>query len=730
LWREELIALFFSVRKRCAQAPRGAAKRLHAERSPSKQIDENMPNVKVFSRPRRPTRTLLAILLALHLAASSSATAQTVANATSNTPPLAPPSDQIKIVPQSCFRLERLPVAGGAELLTIFGSLNGAPASSGDEADVPLVSILRDTLGDSSRDNDRLRYVWMHTYTRPSAAQRAASAVPFLYTHVGNKKHASGVPPSIIDLSGAEREMWQRIFLSSLQALLVDPVSLSVKASSRTYRRNLDDYRTAHVLRALAILSLYEETTNAQALFTDQERREIQARLVLTQKTFGGVLDDLYLQRVERRETSQGEDARGHNWELLRQRAEDEGLYFEPLTMPDGTATHAMLWTTRADATASNDARKFEKRFLNIASPWGDERLREWKGYTETRYFDADGRPTTADSLGARKREMIPLALYGLDHPKIPILLVDFRDTLNPKGREMTRRVLNDLARNVLALSRFDLAYMLGRTAYDWVTDRRGMDINQPTRLRAYSQLKLLLSLDASLDPNLRDEINARLEHVSLNPLENDRKAEAQLAREQYAALLDYARRPDGLAAKIDRDRREELVSASHGRTARALFKLANTASFGLYTHREDSADAEQLATLDTERTLARHRKFLREVAKASSQIEVEWKTEDVRSALEYVAAHGERADGATAEAAARIFSRTADEQLRSLCLNCLFRINNETAKNSLVKIYRDESQDARWRTLSADYLRAAARTQQRISPADAKIIAAIGGNE
>jgi hypothetical protein len=674
------------------------------------------------------TRTLLAFLFALHIAAAS-ASAQTVSNATSDAHPFAPSTDQIKVVPQSCFRLERVTVTGGAELLTIFGSLNGAPARAGDDADVPLVSILRDTLGDSSRDNDRLRYVWMHTYTRPSAWQRAASAVPFLYTRVGNKRHADGVPPSVIDLSGTEREVWQRIFLSSLQALLVDPVSLSVKASSRTYRRNLDDYRKAHVLRALAILSLYDGATNAQPLFTEQERREIQARLVLTQKTFGGVLDDLYLQRVERRETSQGEDARGHNWELLRQRAEDEGLYFEPLTLPDGTATHAMLWTTRADVS-SNEARKFEQRFLNVASPWNDARLRDWQGYTETRYFDADGRATTADAPGAQKRVMIPLALYGLDHPKIPILLVDFRDTLNPKGREMTRRVLNDLARNVLALSRFDLAYMLGRTGYDWVTQRRGMDINQPTRLRAYSQLKLLLSLDASLDPSLREEINARLEHVSLNPLENDRKSEAQLAREQYAALLDYARRPGGLAAKIDRDRREELVSATHGRTARTLFKIANTASFGLYTHREDSADAEQLATLDTERTLARHRKFLREVAKTSSQVEVEWKIEDVRRALEYVAAHGERANGATAEAVARIFARTADEQLRSLCLNCLFRINDEAAKNLLVKIYRDDSQDARWRTLSADYLRAAARTQQRISPADAKIIAAIGGNE
>lgn len=703
-----------------------------------------MPSVKVLTPTGRVTRTLITLLFALQVA-SASALAQTNANATNDAqtnapsthPPPAPATAPTQAALPSCFRLERVSIAGGAELVTIFGSLSdgSSRASMNDEdADVPLVSILRDTLGDAARENDRLRYVWMHTYTRPTLRQRAASAVPFFYSRVGNRKSADGVPPAVVDLAGGDREVWQRIFWSSLQTLLIDPVSLSVKASSRTYRRNLDDYRKAHVLRALAILSLYEDETGAQSAFTDEERREIQARLALTQKTFGGALDDQYFARIQRDQNAESEDTRGHNWELLRQRAEAEGLYFEPLTMPDGTTTHAMLWTTRADVT-TNQSRKFEKRFLNIASPWNDARLRDWRGYTETRYFDADNRATNADAPGAEPREMIPLALYGLDHPKIPVLLVDFRDTLNPKGREMSRRVLNDLARNVLALSRFDLAYFVGRTAYDWVTDRRGMDINQPSRLRAYSQLKLLLTLDASLDPALREEITDRLETVSLNPLENDRKAEARLAREQYAALLVYARRPDGLVAKLDRDRREELASVSHGRTARAIFKLANTASFGLYTHREDPAvnaqqTEEQLAALDVERTLATHRKFLREVAKHSAQVEVEWNIADVRRSLEYVAAHGERADGATASAVAGIFARTSDESVRSLCLDCLFRINNETAKTSLVRVYRDDKVDQRWRALSAEYLRAAARSQQRISPADAKIIAAIGGNE
>ena len=133
---------------------------------------------------------------------------------------------------------------------------------------------------------------------------------------------------------------------------------------------------------------------------------------------------------------------------------------------------------------------------------------------------------------------MIPLALYGLDHPKIPALLVDFRDSLNPKGREMSRRVLNDLTKNIFSLSSFgNIPYFLGRTAYNFVTGRRGMDLNQPTRLNSYSELKLLLSFNGSLDPKLQREIERRLEMVSVNPLSNDNQSEIQLARQQYDAL-------------------------------------------------------------------------------------------------------------------------------------------------------------------------------------------------
>jgi hypothetical protein len=682
-----------------------------------------MKNLISNARARQAASIMFALCLSIHgarplvVAQEGNAASATSASAQAQ-------------LPTAGFRLERTQVAGGAELLTVFGSLDGLRHDQ--KADVPLVSILRDTLGDDAPENDRLRYVWMHTYTRPSVKQRAASAVPFLYSRIGNNKRADkdSPPPHILDLAGTEREVWHRVFWNALQTLVFNPYSLTVKATTHAYRRNADDYRKAHIIRALAVLTLYQSEPGAGSVFAPHELKEIQARLMLSQKTFGGLIDDLYLGRVYEKQTSQWLDTRGHNWELLRQRTEAEGLYFEPLDLPDGNTTHALVWIARADLEAKRE-RPFNKRFLNIKNPFGDKRLLRWRGYTETRYFDADNRPVPAGQTGARAVEMIPLALYGLDHPKIPIMLVDFRDALNPKTREMSQRVLQDVARATVSLTHLDLPYFLGRAVFDFVADRRGMDVNQPSRLRAYSQLKLLLALNASLDPNLREELSERLERVSLNPLENDMDAEARLAREQYAALLNYARRPaKGLTDKLERDRRTELTPLVHSRPEQILLRVASVASFGLYTHREKVAPEKQFATLDAARKLAHHRQFLREVARSSAAVEVQWNIADVRRSLAFINEHGARADGKTAAAVGRIFAHTKDEETQKLCLSSLYRINNETAKNTLVRIYRDQAADARWRALSAQYLRQATRESQRISTNDARIIATISAME
>jgi len=599
--------------------------------------------------------------------------------------------------------MERVPVAGGAELITVLARLDGLETSAENKW-VPLVTVLRDTLGDPDPENDRLRYVWPLTYTRPSFKQRMLGAVPFFYARAANKHTVSNnSPPAVMDLSTPSSDVWNKIFWIALQNVLLDTYGIPIKASTRSYRRNIGDYRKSHIIRALSVLSIYQ-ALNGRSVFTPSEMAEIQSRLTLADKTLGGLVDDLNLQPYYEKTTITEKDDRAQNWELLRQRAEAESLYFEPLQMPDGSTTHALLWIAKTDLTKPLNHR-FSGRFLNISDPRSDKRLLDWQGYVETRYFDNENRPVAADAPGAQPVEMIPLALYGLDNPKIPMLLIDFRDNLNAKKREMSRRVLQDITKNILSLSQFgNLPYFLGRTVFDFVTGRRGIDINQPSRLRTYSQLKLLLALNDSLEQELRGEIATRLERVSLNPLENDLAVEAKLASQQYQALLQYAQRPDGLPAKLERERRAEMVPLKHSRTEQIFFNLANVLSFGKFVHREDPATDTQ-ARLDVARRLAYHTRFLRQVAKSNFQIDVAWNLDDVRRSLSYIADHGDEADSEAIVAAGRIFSRTHDEETRRACLESLSRIATPKAKSELLRISQNKDLDPSWRDTIKSYI-------------------------
>lgn len=646
------------------------------------------------SRKRRFAYFFLCLLLLVSPFAQVVALAQigTAGDPSSTTTPVA-----------GLFRLETVPVEGGAELVTIHARLHGLEKGPNEEW-VPLVSVLRDTLGDLNPENDRLRYLWPLTYTRPTLKQRIAGAVPFMYARIGNKTEASGkAPPPVMDLAAPDQQVWEKVFWTALKNVLLDPYGVPIKASSDSYRRNISDYRKSHIIRALSVLSLYQAMDGPVA-FSDSEMADIQARLLLTDKTFGGLVDNVHLQSYYEKKRTGIRDERGHNWELLRQRAEAESLLFEPLEMPDGSATHALVWIAKADLATNHD-RRYSGRFLNIANPWSDKRLANWKGYVETRYFDSENRLVAPDAPGAHSRELIPLALYGLDNPKIPMLLVDFRDSLNPKKREMSRRVLQDVTKNVLSISRLgSLSYFLGRTVFDHVTGKRGMDINQPSRLRTYSQLKLLLSLNESLNPELREELDECLEKVSLNPLENDTAIEAKLAKAQYEALLAYAKGSDGLAAKLDRDRRAEMVPLRHGRKEQIFFRAANILSFGMYTHREE-ATPEMEARLDVARRLDYHTRFLRQVVKSTPQVEVAWNLDEIRRSLEFITQHASSADSAAASAAAKIFTRTEDTDTRRACLDSLSRMNTRKARNELQRLSRDARLDPVWKDLIISYL-------------------------
>jgi hypothetical protein len=167
--------------------------------------------------------------------------------------------------------------------------------------------------------------------------------------------------------------------------------------------------------------------------------------------------------------------------------------------------------------------------------------------------------------------------------------------------------------------------------------------------------------------------------------------------------LLAYAKRPDGLSQRLDRDRRAEMVRLEHGRTEQVLFRLANILSFGKYTHRE-KASSEMEAQLDVARRLTYHTRFLRQVAKSSPQVDVAWNLDEIKRSLRLIAEHASDANSQSATVAAKIFVRTEDTETRRVCLDTLSRMNNPKARTELLRLSQQKNLDQAGKDLLLSY--------------------------
>lgn len=615
------------------------------------------------------------------------------------------------------FRLEREPVAGHAELVTLFGRLQD-PASGADSLDVPVLSVLRDTLGDANPGSDRLRYVWILTSTRPTLWQQAASALSFFRFRAGSRQHDNRVPAAVLDLASPGKTVWTNLLGNGLQSTQFDPLGVLVRASTRSYRGNSSDYRKVHVFQALSALDGLERETGGQGLLPDSDLREIYSRLSLSDRTFGGLVRQKNLPKAYEKETTRREQARGRNWELLRQRAELTGLYFEPLALPDATPTQAVLWVAREDLE-QRQGQSFERQFLNIANPWTDERLLNWTGYTEVRWLDAEQRPVSADRPGARPVELIPLAFYSLDYPRVPLLLADFRDTFKPKRGELVRHAATTALTSVFGITRFgNWPFLAADSAWNFVRGRHGVAVDRAARLRAYSEAREFLALDAALDPKFKTELLRRLDHLALNPLENGISAEATMAKEQYAVLLQYAVSPEGLGAKLQRDRRKELASYTQSRARRFLAGIGSVLTGGFLAGSQNS-DRNLVAELASHRRVERHMRFLDQLLAASPRPEVVWDPGQIRQSIDALSAES-GAPPRVARLIAEVFARSSDSELRFACLRGLQRLNFEQARNELWRLSQDPDTGESWRALCLLYFNG--------DTAPGQIVAAGGG--
>src|SRR5438093_54357 len=113
-------------------------------------------------------------------------------------------------------------------------------------------------------------------------------------------------------------------------------------------------------------------------------------------------------------------------------------------------------------------------------------------------------------------------------------------------------------------------------------------------------------------------------------------ETEAQLARDQYAALRSYAAAPEGLARKLDRTRSKEIAQHVHSKPALAMLRVASISTLGIYRHSERMSP-ELLAQVDRQRRFAWHKRFLEQVIDSTPQPEVAYNVEQVQRSLDAI---------------------------------------------------------------------------------------------
>src|SRR5262249_49772939 len=157
--------------------------------------------------------------------------------------------------------------------------------------------------------------------------QRLASGLSFLYFRTGTKHHSNSRPSPVLDLASTGKTVWPNLLGKGLQATQLDPLGAMVRTSTRTYRGNSSDYRKLHLYQALTALEGLDRWEDGREILPDSQLREIYSILSLSDRTFGGMVGHETLSPFFDKENNRRQETLGHNWELLRQRAELAGLY-------------------------------------------------------------------------------------------------------------------------------------------------------------------------------------------------------------------------------------------------------------------------------------------------------------------------------------------------------------------------------------------------------------------
>lgn len=527
---------------------------------------------------------------------------------------------------QTSYYWQSAPVGNPAtaQLLTLFCLKCGTGTSTGK--DIPLVAVLRDTLGETDRASHRLTAVWLLTYSHPTIAQRSLAAIPFFYWRLsdGSPRVRNSDTTPLLDLSAPQHPAVTNVERQILQWTALDTTGTPVRASSREYRTNEVDHERLHLEEANSYL-LQAPVGDSPDELSEEERDFVTARLELRKKLLGGFVNSSKVASLGQAASFAEESTRTRNWELLRQCAEKTGLIFDPLRLAgEPEENYAMLWYPERGKLEPQSANLGAIwKLLSIRNPYTDERLANWKGLTKP--GEVGYNPTQPVNL-------IPLGFYSLSYPRQPLLLVDFRDKRSLRKKDITQKSIDEVTSGVVGLSHFtNWYYFVASDAFNFLQERRGKANNRVERLDSYSEFRVSLALDHELDPALRRELDRRSGSMSSNPLETSPVNEMAAALKRYS-MLSVEARGDGsrLQKRLDNQRREELAAFDASPRRQGVDLALHALTFGGYNDRAKDGVYMLTAYRRAEYNLS----FLDKLVAAGTPPEVPYQPEQVRAAV------------------------------------------------------------------------------------------------
>ena len=253
----------------------------------------------------------------------------------------------------------------------------------------------------------------------------------------------------------------------------------------------------------------------------------------------------------------------------------------------------------------------------------------------------------------------------------------------------MVRQGVGGVVTGVFGITRFGNLWFLGADAA-W-TFVRGPAWRRRQSLRSAAILFRSARVPGhGFQPRSRAEeveLQRRLDHLALNPRENAVDSEATVAKEQYQRLLQYAQSDNGLAAKLERDRRKELESYTRSGAWRFFANLGRVFTRGPHVDAGESG-------FESARRVGRISPGFAPHASTSSRCwlpdpgtEVVWDASAIRRSVEsltFECPAGSPPSPRAARLIAKVFASTSDSEVRFACLRALNHLDVEVAHNEL----------------------------------------------